>query len=155
MLVPMAGRILIAVDGSPAATKAVEVGLDIASAQGAAVTFVHFAAVARDLFEAAPDSGPSQAQIDAADPVLRAAAQAARARGLQADLEIADEHGAGDIAAALAGIADGIEADLIVTGTRGRGTIASAVLGSVSHGLLSLATRPVVVVHAGEGGPTG
>jgi nucleotide-binding universal stress UspA family protein len=145
-------RIIIAVDGSPAADEALGVGLDLASVQQASVMLVHFSPVAHDLFDRHPDEGPSQDEIKAADPVLRAAAEAAAARGVQADVEIADEHGAGDIAAAIAGIADGVDADLIVVGTRGRGAVASAVLGSVSQGLLTLSTRPVVVVHAGDSG---
>ncbi len=146
----MPKRIIIAVDGSRPADLALSVGLDLASVQQAAVTLVHFSPVAHALFAQHPDSGPSQDEVRAADPVLRAAAEAAAARGIEAQLEIADEHGAGDIAAAIAGIAEGIDADLIVVGTRGRGAVASAVLGSVSHGLLSLSSRPVVVVHAGE-----
>jgi nucleotide-binding universal stress UspA family protein len=143
-------RMIIAVDGSAPAEMALAVGLDLASAQQAAVTLVHFSPTAHALFEKHPEEGPSQDDVKAADPVLRAAAEAAAARGVEAAVEIADEHGAGDIAAAIAGIAEGLDADLIVVGTRGRGAVASAVLGSVSHGLLSLSSRPVVVVHAGD-----
>ena len=92
---------------------------------------------------------PSQERLAEADPVLREAAEAARARGVPADLGLQDERGAGMIAAELAGVADGVDADLIVVGNRGRNEIAEVVLGSVSHELLRLSTRPVVVVHAG------
>lgn len=143
-------RIIIAVDGSPPAEKALGIGLDLASVQQAAVTLVHFSPVAHALFERHPEEGPSQEEIKAADAVLRAAAETAAARGVDAAVEIADEHGAGDVAAAIAGIAEGMNADMIVVGTRGRGAVASAVLGSVSQGLLSLSSRPVVVVHAGD-----
>jgi nucleotide-binding universal stress UspA family protein len=146
----VAGRIVIAVDGSKPALKALDVALDIAAAQQSKVTLVHFSSAARELFEANPEEGPSQQEIKAADTVLRSAAEAAAARGVETDLEIVDEHGTGDIAAAIAGIADGLDADLIVVGTRGRGAVAGAVLGSVSHGLLGISTRPVVVVHGGD-----
>ncbi len=144
----MAGRIIIAVDGSPPAQRALEVGIDLASTRKAAVTLVHFSPVARALFDANPADSPTQDEIRAADPVLQSAAETAEARGIPVEVEIADEHGTADIAAAIAGIAEGLDADLIVVGTRGRGAVASAVLGSVSHGLLSLATLPVVVVHS-------
>ncbi len=147
---PVAGHgILIATDGSPAAARAVEVGLEIAAARGVEVVLVHFSPTAGPLFEADPMHGPSQETIEAADPVLRAAAEAARARGVPARLEIADERGTDNIAAAIVGMAEGLGAGLIVVGTRGRGALASALLGSVARGVLELAEVPVVVVHAG------
>jgi len=142
--------IVIATDGSAAAAKAVEVGLELAAAQASDVVFVHFSPAAGPLFAANPQEGPSQAEIEAADPVLRAAAEAARTRRVQAKLELVAENGAGDIAASLAGMARGLDASMIVVGTRGHGGIASAVLGSVSRSLLSFSDVPVVVVHAGN-----
>lgn len=144
------GLIVIATDGSAAAAKAVEVGLELAAAQASDVVFVHFSRAAGPLFAANPEAGPSQSEIEAADPVLRAAAEAARARRVQAKLKLVAEIGAGDIAASLAGMAQGLDASLIVVGTRGHGGIASAVLGSVSRSLLSFSDLPVVVVHAGN-----
>ena len=148
---PLPGLILIATDASPAAAKAVEVGLELAAARASNVVFVHFSAAARPLFDAHPEAGPSQAEIEAADPVLRAAADAARVRAIQFTLKLhGAEHAAGDIAAALAGMASGLDASMIVLGTRGHGAIASAVLGSVSRTLLSFSSVPVVVVHPGD-----
>jgi nucleotide-binding universal stress UspA family protein len=46
-------------------------------------------------------------------------------------------------------IADEENAALLVIGSRGRGDMRSALLGSVSHGVLSKATCPVVIVPAG------
>lgn len=146
----MPKSIVIAVDGSPAAVQATVVGLDLAATRGSKVVFVHFSPVARLLFEKEPQKGPSQQEIEQADPVLAAAAQEARARGIDFELEAVDEHGTSDIATDIAGIAEGKDADLIVVGTRGRGAIAGAVLGSVSHRLLSLSRLPVVVTHAAE-----
>ena len=53
------------------------------------------------------------------------------------------------IAANLAGLADGVDATLVVVGNRGRSEVADVVLGSVSHELLRMSSRPVVVVQAG------
>jgi nucleotide-binding universal stress UspA family protein len=144
-------QIVVATDGSGASVAAVEVGLELATAQQAKVTFVHFSPIANDLFEADPINGPTQQQIAAVDPVLGDASKKAMARGIAFELEIADEHGTDDIAGSIAGIALGKEADVIVVGTRGRGGLKSAVLGSVSHDLLKFASLPiVVVVHASE-----
>ena len=144
--------IVVAVDGSPAADQAVAVALDLASAQSATVVFVHYSPIAATLLEAAPDSGPSQEEIEGADGVLRAAAEKSRERAIAFELEIVDERGTSDIAASLAGIAEARGASLVVVGSRGRGTIAGAVLGSVSRGLLSLSRVPVLVTHAAEAG---
>jgi nucleotide-binding universal stress UspA family protein len=52
-----------------------------------------------------------------------------------------------DIAAELISVADEIGADLIVVGSRGLSTFSSLLLGSVSHKLVQLAGRPVLVTH--------
>jgi nucleotide-binding universal stress UspA family protein len=140
--------ILIAVDGSPAADRATDIGLELATAQGACVVFLHFSRIAEELFVRNPEHGPSQDEIEAADRVLHDAAAKARAREIPFELEIVDEHGAGNMAAVISGIAEGRSARLVVVGTRGRGPISGAVLGSVSHALLSYSRLPVVVVHA-------
>jgi nucleotide-binding universal stress UspA family protein len=142
--------IVIGVDGSAAAKRASEVGVGLAASLGARVVFVHFSPLAGTLFEEDPQNGPSQERLEEADPVLREAAGAARARGVPAELRLQDESGAGMIAADLAGMADGLDAEMTVVGNRGRSEVADVVLGSVSHELLHMSTRPVVVVHAGQ-----
>ncbi|HTW99263.1 MAG TPA: universal stress protein [Acidimicrobiales bacterium] len=142
--------IVVGIDGSPASDRAVEVAIELAEGRHAEVLFVHCSTeIAGALFAADPVHPDSQEHLEAADPVLRAAAEAARARGVRARVEVDGASGAGDIAAVIAGTADASDADLIVVGTRGRGELASVVLGSVSHALLHLSERPVVVVHPG------
>jgi nucleotide-binding universal stress UspA family protein len=46
--------------------------------------------------------------------------------------------------------ADSVHAAAVVVGSRGRGGLRSAVLGSVSHGLVNHAHRPVLVVPPHE-----
>ena len=145
--------IVIGVDGTPAATRASEVGVRLAASMDAHVLFVHFSRLADELFEEDPENGPSQERLEEADPVLRAAAAAAAAQGVTAELMVQDEHGASMIAANLAGVAEGVDAELVVVGNRGRSEVAEIVLGSVAHELLRLSTRPVVVVHAGTQKP--
>jgi nucleotide-binding universal stress UspA family protein len=52
----------------------------------------------------------------------------------------------GPAAAAIARVADEEDADLIVTGRRGRGGFAELILGSTSHHLTHHAGRPLVIV---------
>jgi nucleotide-binding universal stress UspA family protein len=145
-------KLLIATDGSPAATAAVEVGLEVAAAMNATVRFVHAASPsAEELFAQYPEEGPSAEQIVAHDPVLAEAWKKAGEKGVEADVELVTDVGnSADLAADVAGIAAGIGAIMIVTGSRGRGAVAGAVLGSVSHNLIKYATVPVLVVHGPE-----
>ena len=52
----------------------------------------------------------------------------------------------GGPAHAIEEIADRADADLIVVGTRGHSSVAGLLLGSVTHRLLHIAHRPVLVV---------
>ena len=63
--------LLVATDGSPAATAAVETALELAATMKARVRFVHASSpAAEELFDRYPQDGPTPAQITAADPVV-------------------------------------------------------------------------------------
>lgn len=145
-------QIVVAVDGSPAADAAADAAVELAAALEAPLLFVHGSPpIAEALFAAYPETAPPPEALLAADPVLAAADARARARGLEARVEVIAEHGHGvELAAAIMGIALAAESAVVVAGSRGRGTLSGAVLGSVSHSLISHATLPVLVVHAPE-----
>lgn len=141
--------ILIATDGSPAASAAVVAGLEAAAAMQATVRFIHAASpLAEELYAEYPLHGPPLEQILARDRVLAAAVACAQEMGIEAEVELLGNEHSADLAAVIAGVAEGIGAQMIVVGSRGRGMVAGAVLGSVSHNLLKYATTPVLVVHA-------
>jgi nucleotide-binding universal stress UspA family protein len=141
---------LVAIDGSPAATAAVEEALKLAAATGGDVRFIHASApLADDLFERFPEAGPPRDAVLARDPVLRDAAERAAATGVAAEVQvISDAHAStADLAATIAGVAQGVDASMIVVGSRGRGTLEAGLLGSVSHNLIRWSSIPILIVH--------
>jgi nucleotide-binding universal stress UspA family protein len=139
-------RILIATDGSTAAQEAVELGVDIAKHEEAAVALVHVVpttdVVSRNGLGLV---GHVPYEVTAADQgVLEEAVAAARREGVAAVSTFLR----GDPVTRIVEYADLLGADLIVVGSRGHGAVASALLGSVSRGVLARAQRPVLVVRA-------
>jgi nucleotide-binding universal stress UspA family protein len=139
-------RILIATDGSAAANEAVELGVELAHDEGAEVIFVHVVPTA-DMISM---NGFGQmgyvphAPADWDQRMLEDAQALAEGEGVPVGTALLR----GDPVAAITRHADTIGADLIVVGSRGHGALASALLGSVSRGILSASTRPVLVVRA-------
>jgi nucleotide-binding universal stress UspA family protein len=142
----MADKIVIAVDGSSASDEATVVGLDLATARGASVVFVLFV-LASDT-EDRSRTPHLQEDIEQTAWFLGEAARAAQARGVNYELEVITLQPEDYIASAIAELADAIDATLIVVGARSNPTIGLGVLGGVSHGLLSISPRPVVVARA-------
>lgn len=152
--------IVLAVDGSPASEAAVGVGLELASALGSVVHFVHAdAQLASAVYEQSADrlTGPEHAEVLGVDGILASAAERAEQAGVECRVRLISETGDirvqsrnADLAAVIAGIASGLQAGLIIVGSRGRGVIKSAVLGSVSHNLIKFATAPVLIVSSPE-----
>jgi nucleotide-binding universal stress UspA family protein len=136
-------QILVATDGSPSAQEAVDVGLELAKEQGADVTFVHV--IAADEFRGGRGGTHAHAhteEIDDSETALKEAAEAADAAGVSYALERIS----GETVETIVALADTKSADMIVLGNRGRNAVTSALLGSVSHGVLRHASRPVLVV---------
>jgi len=139
-------QIVIATDGSPSATEAVEVGLELAKEQEADVTFVHVTApddyVVSRLGPGHPR--PHHEPIDESETALTSAEEAAKDAGVPYALERIS----GDAVDTIVAVADAKNADLIVVGSRGLGPVRTALLGSVSRGVLDDAKRPVLIVKA-------
>ena len=140
-------QILVATDGSASSHEAIEVGLELAKGQGADVTFVHVTDPSE--FQGGRPGMHAIAHreaIDDSELALKEAAEAAEGAGVSYALERIS----GETVESIVTLADEKNADLIVIGSRGRGAVTTALLGSISHGVLRRAERPVLVVKAAK-----
>ncbi len=138
-------RVLIAVDGSEMSTRAVGVGVTLASALGAQVAMVHAVNVTGAV---AVEGGPPAAEmrqilLDDGKGIL---AQAAKdAPGVAVVHQFLREGAPG---AEVCASAREWGADLIVIGTHGRGGLSRLLMGSTAEAVVRHAPCPVLVVPA-------
>jgi len=122
-------RLLVAIDGSPASRRAVQIAAQIALAERASVYLVHV-----------PRTGELRAAEGCEQGALRDLTQA----GVDAHLEIRGGDAADEIVAA----AHSTRAGLLVMGSRGRSAVGGLLLGSVSQDVAARASCPVLLVRA-------
>jgi nucleotide-binding universal stress UspA family protein len=136
-------NILVAIDGSPTATTALEEAIDVARSDGARLVLISVAAPPRWRL-AAPPYVPYPTEYDlerAAWEVVR------RAEALvPADVTVTSVVRTGPAAAAIVERAEQGGHDLVVIGSRGLGFLGSLVLGSVSRAVVARSPVPVRVV---------
>ena len=140
-------RILVAVDGSDASSRAVEMAFTIADATGATVTAVvgwnleiHEGVVVTEHSSerwAAVERRYAAVGHGIVDPV------SARHPGVEVDVVV--RHGSP--ARAVVETAAELDVDLVVVGSRGLGGFRGLLLGSVSRRVVEHAGRVVMVVH--------
>ena len=143
-------QILIATDGSDAARHAVELGVELAKNEDAAIAFVYVV----PLSDFAPMNGfglvgyvPHE-QTSSDQAVLDEAMTMADREGVSAISKVLR----GDAVTEINAYADLIGVDLIVVGSRGRGGFTGLLLGSVSQQVLNHAVVPVAVVRVSSAG---
>lgn len=139
-------RIVVGVDGSETATRALAWALDEARARNARVRLVSAWAVPVMAYPGAVEGAGIFEQ--AAEEILRDAVRDADAHGLTHPVE--REAAAGGAAAALIDAAR--DATLVVVGSRGISRARELVFGSVSHQVVHHAGCPVVVIPPAAGG---
>jgi nucleotide-binding universal stress UspA family protein len=144
----MFGTIVVGVDGSGHADRAVETVAKIAAGTKDQVVVCHGLAVTH----AWGEDLPAEATDETQQLVDRYVAQLAAA-GVPATGEVhqVPDKGIGD---ALIEVAKSHQAGLIVLGTRGRSNVKSVLLGSVAHEVVSRSTLPVLVVPDKTGSAT-
>ena len=136
-------HILVALDGSPDADRALEQAIALAGDQRARLTLVTvvpppsgFAAMAPPLPEN-PDDAFASLVREAAERVPQ-------------DISVTTQVRHGNPAREIVAAADEGTHDLIVIGSRGRGRVADALLGSVSRAVVHASKVPVLVARASE-----
>jgi nucleotide-binding universal stress UspA family protein len=125
------GPIVVGLDGSDGARRALEWTIDHAEATGSDIVAVH-----------APGIGANNATLDAARHDLQQWCAPIEGRGLAHEIRVE----AGDARAVIVQAADDAEASLLVVGTRGLGAVQGLLLGSVAGYLARYTTHPIAVV---------
>jgi nucleotide-binding universal stress UspA family protein len=139
-------NILVAIDGSPHADRALLDAIDLAESEHARLTL--FTAVVPPPTVAYFATGAPVASL-AEDAEAKAEAVLLRARAsVPADVSLTTVLSTDPVVPALLRqIKAGLH-DLVIMGSRGRGAVRSALLGSVSHAVLHHCPVPVLIVHA-------
>ncbi len=140
-------RVLIAVDSSPVAARAADVGAELARSLGAELAFVHAVDPAESY---APESGIPAAELMAMaerDGKKLLERFQSLAGGAPPPLTFAM---VGKPANEIVKAAKDWPADVIVIGSHGRSGITRVLLGSVAEGVMRHAPCPVLVVRALE-----
>ncbi len=138
--------ILVAVDGSPAATAALMQAIDLARTEGARLTLISVAAPPRWQVAA----GPYYVPLPAEDELERAARETLdRAEALVPEgVPVSTAFRRGRIAEEILKRVETGEHDLVVIGSRGLGRAGALLLGSVSRAVLAGSPVPVLIARA-------
>jgi len=134
----MISSIVVGIDGSDAAGRALEMACSFAKQFGAALHICHtpreetvtYAAEAISGFYVGPNPAEHELLREAAQKIV----EAGHAYAVEQEITNTSTHiGHGDPARDLLERAEAVHADLIVTGRRGLGDLGGLVLGSISH----------------------
>jgi nucleotide-binding universal stress UspA family protein len=139
-------KILIAVDDSPFAQRAVKIGIELAEAVKAEIAFVH-------VFDAAATPAGSwgfpadriSAMSELEGKRLLKKFRDGIPEKLAARLRVSDFLESGNAASTIVAVAKKWRADLIVMGSHGRGKVKGILMGSVSQDVLRKAPCPILV----------
>jgi nucleotide-binding universal stress UspA family protein len=139
--------VLVAVDGSPAATSALREAVDIARSEGARLTLMNVAKLPRMLV------GPYAVPLSEADLEASAREVLEKAEHLVPDdVPVSTFVGHGPAPAAILQRVEAARHDLVVMGSRGLGPTGALLLGSVSRAVLARSPVPVLIVRDDRAG---
>jgi nucleotide-binding universal stress UspA family protein len=142
----MFSTIVLALDGSEGAKNAIPVAIALAETEGGNLVLAHVTEYLAAKGGELPHPGEEEIRV-----AIEQEAEQLTERGIENEVQFADTV-LGGPAHAIVDIADRSGGDLIVTGSRGLTTVGDLLLGSVSHRLLHIAKRPVLVVPVSVAG---
>jgi nucleotide-binding universal stress UspA family protein len=141
-------RIIVAVDGSKNAVKAVRVASQLAKMAHAQVTLVHIIHIPSYVYSYGSGESIDRIEKDEkkyGEELLASAAKVAAESGIEVGEELIED--VRSPASRLVRYAESEGADLIVVGARGVTTFERLLLGSVALGVLSYSKIPVLIVR--------
>jgi nucleotide-binding universal stress UspA family protein len=144
-------QILVAVDGSETAQRALAAALDLARESGGAVRLVHAFEASTYLAGGAYDAGVLDRAREYAADILAAALRTAQDTGVPSDSRLLDSPSE-RLGELVAGAAREWNADLIVVGSHGRRGVRRALLGSGAEDVLRNSPVPVLTIPAARQG---
>ena len=147
----MITSIVVGIDGSDAARRALRLACSIATKFGASLQIMHTPRDETVVYAAEAISGfyvgSNLAQQEQLREAAKKLAEQARVIAVEEGVENIEVHiGHGDPARDVLDRAEAASADLIITGRRGLGDLGALVLGSTSHYISKHATCPCVTV---------
>lgn len=148
----MVAHVLVPVDGSRHAEKAVRTAAEIAAASGARLTLLHVAAVdevPKELMRFAEvenvgEAAAADVRRIIGERILESAEAVARKAGVAKPALVLDY---GDAAETILAVATRRKADLIVIGSRGLGRLKALLMGSVSQKIAAHAPCSVLIAR--------
>lgn len=138
----MISKILVPVDGSEHANKAMQYALDLAKKYEAKVTLIHIVARPLYAYDAAIAVDVSSSLLAEGREILRRAQEMLDRLGFSAESKLVE----GNPAEEILRLADSEQSDLIVMGSRGLNPVKAFFLGSVSNRVSHYAKCPVLIV---------
>src|SRR3954454_24357850 len=142
-------NILVAIDGSPNADRALGHAVDLAECTNARLTLFSAVPAPPAFTYATPGAAALADVLEKAREETEAIVRAALER-VPDSVSVTSVVKDAPVRPALIEQIDGAHHDLVVMGSRGRGTVGSVLLGSVSHHVLHNTRIPVLIVHADE-----
>jgi nucleotide-binding universal stress UspA family protein len=144
---PCYKRIIVALDGSSLAERALEPAIKLAEMEDASITLLRIVAADKNIPNGELHStiGPARARdVEEAERYLAGVRVklANRTSRLRSSVVVSD-----DVSRAILGFAQANDGDLIAIATHGRGGLARAMLGSVADNIMSQGALSALVIH--------